>query len=176
MYRFGVIVVNMERQEFEIEAKRMRPVLLRLAERYMENADDAEDVIQEVLLKLWFLRERLDNYRSIDALAVVITKHLCINNMRKRKMETVALEKSMGMEGGEIPDMKLIEEEGMQEILQAIATLPDLQQSVLRMKHIEGFEVEEIARLLGSTAIAVRTNLLRARKKIYEQFRRKERR
>ena len=78
----------------------MRPALLRLAERYMESADDAEDVIQEVLLKLWFLRERLNNYRSIDALAVVITKHLCINNMRKRKMETVALEKSMGMEGG----------------------------------------------------------------------------
>ena len=176
LYRFGVIVVNMERQEFEIEAKRMRPALLRLAERYMESADDAEDVIQEVLLKLWFLRERLNNYRSIDALAVVITKHLCINNMRKRKMETVALEKSMGMEGGEIPDMKLIEEEGMQEILQAIATLPDLQQSVLRMKHIEGFEVEEIARLLGSTAIAVRTNLSRARKKICEQFKRKERR
>ena len=164
----------MERQEFEIEAKRMRPVLLRLAERYMENADDAEDVIQEVLLKLWFLRERLDNYRSIDALAVVVTKHLCINSMRKRRMETVILEESLGMEGGEIPDMKVIEEEGMQEILQA--TLPDLQQSVLRMKHIEGFEVEEIARLLGSTSVAVRTNLSRARKKIYEQFRRKERR
>jgi RNA polymerase sigma-70 factor (ECF subfamily) len=44
------------------------------------------------------------------------------------------------------------------------------------MKHIEGFEVEEIARLLGSTTIAVRTNLSRARKKICEQFKRKERR
>ena len=91
-------------------------------------------------------------------------------------METVILEESIGKEVGEIPDMKLIEEEGMQEILQAIATLPDLQQSVLRMKHIEGFEVEEIARLLGSTTIAVRTNLSRARKKICEQFKRKERR
>ena len=73
------MIVNMERQEFEIEAKRIRPALLRMAERYMESADDAEDVIQEVLLKLWFLRERLDNYRSIDALAVVITKHLCVS-------------------------------------------------------------------------------------------------
>lgn len=170
------MIVNMERQEFEIEAKRIRPALLRMAERYMESADDAEDVIQEVLLKLWFLRERLDNYRSIDALAVVITKHLCLNSLRNRKMETVALEESMGMEGGEIPDMKLIEEEGMREILQVIATLPDLQQSVLRMKHIEGFEVEEIAHLLGSTVVAVRTNLSRARKKVCEQFRRKERR
>ena len=76
----------MEQNKFEIEAKRMRPALLRLAMRYMENADDAEDVIQDVLLKLWFLRERLDEYRSLDALAVVITRHQCLNQMRGRKM------------------------------------------------------------------------------------------
>ena len=40
----------MERQQFEIEAKRMRPALLRLASRYMEDADEAEDLIQDVLL------------------------------------------------------------------------------------------------------------------------------
>lgn len=60
--------------------------------------------------------------------------------------------------------MKLVEEENMQEILEVIGTLPDLQQSILRMKHLEGFEVEEIARLTGSTPVAVRTNLSRARK------------
>ena len=38
------------------------------------------------------------------------------------------------------------------------------------MKHIEGFEVEEIARMTGSTPVAVRTNLSRARKKVREQF------
>ena len=44
------------------------------------------------------------------------------------------------------------------------------EQAILRMKHIDGFEVEEIARLTGSTVIAVRTNLSRARKKVREQF------
>ena len=58
----------------------------------------------------------------------------------------------------------------MKELLELIATLPDLQQAILRMKHIDGFEVEEIARLTGSTVIAVRTNLSRARKKVREQF------
>ena len=54
--------------------------------------------------------------------------------------------------------------------LEVIGTLPDLQQSILRMKHLEGFEVEEIARLTGSTPVAVRTNLSRARKRVKEQF------
>lgn len=166
----------MERQQFEIEAKRMRPALLRLASHYMEDTDEAEDVIQDVLLKLWFLREKLDRYRSVDALAMVITKHLCINQLRTRRMETVELQQDMQIAGSETTDQRLMEDEETCEVLRVISTLPNLQQAVLRMKHIEGFEVEEIARLTGSTPIAVRTNLSRARKKVREQFIGKEHR
>ena len=56
------------------------------------------------------------------------------------------------------------------QLMEMIARLPDLQQAVLRMKHVEGFEVEEIAQLTGTNPVAVRTNLSRARKKIREQF------
>lgn len=71
----------------------MRPALLRMAIRYLEDSDDAEDVVQDVLLKLWFLREKLDEYRSVDALAIVVTKHLCINRMRGARIEKVELDK-----------------------------------------------------------------------------------
>ena len=160
----------MEAKRFEIEAKRMRPALLRLAMHYTEDTDEAEDIIQDVLLKLWFLRERLDDYRSIDALAVVITKHLCINRKRSRHLDTVALEEGLDIGMEDSPERILIKEERMEELLALISTLPNLQQAILRMKHIEGFEVEEIARLTGSTPVAVRTNLSRARKKVREQF------
>ncbi len=161
---------EMEQKKFEIEAKRMRPALFRLAVRYLDDSDEAEDTVQDVLLKLWFLRERLDRYRSLDALGVVITKHLCFNRMRNKKVETVDLEQGAHISSGDNPERSLVEEEGMQEILAIIATLPDLQQAILRMKHIEGFEVEEIARLTDSTPVAVRTNLSRARKRVREQF------
>lgn len=148
----------------------MRPALLRMAIRYLENVDEAEDVVQDALLKLWFLRHRLEQYRSVDALAIVITKHLCINRLRGARVTTVELDQGISISGGENPEMKLVEEEKMNEILEVIATLPSLQQAILRMKHIEGFEVEEIARLTGSTPVAIRTNLSRARKKVKEQF------
>ena len=113
----------------------MRPALLRMAIRYLEDSDEAEDAVQDVLLKLWFLRDRLDQYRSVDALAIVITKHLCINRLRGIRIEKVDLEQGISIGGGENPEMKLVEEENMQEILEVIGTLPDLQQSILRMKH-----------------------------------------
>ena len=160
----------MEQHKFEIEAKRMRPSILRLAMHYTEDEDEAEDVVQEVLLKLWFLRERLEAYRSIDALAMVITRHLCLNRKRERHLEKVPLEEGRTIIGEDGPERMIIQEERMDEILNLIAELPDLQQSVLRMKHVEGFEVEEIARLTGSNPIAVRTNLSRARKKVREEF------
>ena len=118
----------------------MRPALLRMAIRYLENSDEAEDAVQDALLKLWFLRDRLDQYRSVDALAIVITKHLCINRLRGTRIEKVDLEQGISIGGGENPEMKLVE------------------------------EVEEIARLTGSTPVAVRTNLSRARKRVKEQF------
>ena len=148
----------------------MRPALLRMATHYTEDTDEAEDVVQETLLKLWFLRDRLSQYRNVDALAMVITKHLCINRKRGKHLVTVSLEEGLTIVDEQNPERRLMDEERMQELLELIATLPDLQQSILKMKHIEGMEVEEIARLTGSTPIAVRTNLSRARKKVREQF------
>ena len=152
----------------------MRPALLRMAIRYLENSDEAEDAVQDALLKLWFLRDRLDQYRSVDALAIVITKHLCIINCSFTLF--LALDKLVRTATGVLPVRRAISSTSkpsrcfMQEILEVIGTLPDLQQSILRMKHLEGFEVEEIARLTGSTPVAVRTNLSRARKRVKEQF------
>ena len=151
----------------------MRPALLRMATHYTEDTDEAEDVVQETLLKLWFLRDRLSQYRNVEALALVITKHLCINRKRGKHLVTVSLEEGLTIIGEQSPERRLMDEERMQELLELIATLPDLQQSILKMKHIEGFEVEEIARITGSTAIAVRTKLSRARKKVREQFMRR---
>ena len=95
----------------------MRPALLRLAMRYTEDTDEAEDVIQEVLLKLWFLRGRLDRYRSIDSLAAVITKHLCINRKRDNRLELVGLEEGMGILEEDTPEQELVREERMEELL-----------------------------------------------------------
>ncbi len=112
----------------------MRPQLLQLAIRYLNNGDDAEDVVQDTLLKLWFLRDRLDDYRSVDSLASVITRHLAISCIRGRRSGMVDIDELYDVKGDESTETKIIREESLKEIFDAISALPDLQQSILRMK------------------------------------------
>lgn len=61
----------MERDRFEEEARRVRPRLVSEARRLLGDPDDADDAVQDAMLKLWFYRERLDGYSSFDAPAIV---------------------------------------------------------------------------------------------------------
>jgi len=54
--------------------------------------------------------------------------------------------------------------------MRIIDQLPEIQQNILRMKHIDGFEIEEIVGITGSKPEAVRMNLSRARKKVRDVF------
>ena len=67
-------------------------------------------------------------------------------------------------------DSQLEQKDSVAHVMQIIDRLPDLQQSILRMKHIDGFEIDEIAEITGSRPESVRMNLSRARKKVKEMF------
>jgi RNA polymerase sigma-70 factor (ECF subfamily) len=160
----------MEREIFIRKVLPLRPQLVTCARRMMNSMDEAEDVAQEVLLKLWSMKAELPRYRSIAALSVQITKNLCINAL-KAKQRRDARE----ADGGEAvdassPDVLLEEKDEALRLSLIISRLPGLQQLVLRMKHLEGMEVDEIAACTGTSPEAVRMNLSRARKKVKELF------
>ena len=77
----------MDRKEFETLATRLRPRLIEMACRCLGNHDDADDVAQDTLLKLWSMKSRLDEYKSIDALAIVIGRHLCLDRLKRAKTQ-----------------------------------------------------------------------------------------
>lgn len=154
------------RERFESEASRLRPMLHRVALSITGSEDDADDVAQETLLKLWFLRERLHLYASVDALARVIARNLSLNVVRNRRV-VVAYDSA---QMPEVADAEYTEPDLPDDLMQAISALPDTENAVLRMKHIEGMEVDEIARLIQSTPGAVRTALSRARQRIRKLY------
>lgn len=148
----------------------LREQLLSYAKRLLDDPADAEDVVQDVYLKLWYLRDGLDQYRSIAALATQIAKNLCLNRLKERQREYEGLD-SLTMEcPAPTPDAQLEAKDSAAHLMRIIDRLPGLQQTILRMKHIDGFEIDEIASITGSAPEAIRVNLSRARKKVKELF------
>lgn len=155
----------MQHNEFEIFVQRSRESMIATARRYGVTHAEAEDIVQDALLRLYAMRHRLDEYRRVESLANVVVRNMTIDLLRKRnRYVEVALNADL------LSEEDVGSDERVKPLLRAMEQLPSKQQLVLRMKHIEELEVEEIASLLGMNIEAVYQNLSRARRAILKQF------
>ncbi len=159
----------MDIQIFKIKVVSLREKLHRIALRMLRDENDAQDTVQEVMLKLWVMREQLSVYRSIEALAVQINKNICINKIKARKPSLDSAFEHMEA-SVKMPDQQLEEADSVETVSKIIARLPEMQRLVIRLRDIEGYQLEEIAEIAGCEETAVRVNLSRARKKVREEF------
>jgi RNA polymerase sigma-70 factor (ECF subfamily) len=160
----------MELERFKITVLPLREKLLTVSLKLLEEEADAEDVVQDAFLKLWHIRERLDAYQSIEALAVTMTKNLALDKLKTQKTTEDEAVIHLQDTGTKTPAELLEQQDAVDCIRRLIEQLPSLQQTIIRMKDVEGYEIGEIAEITGTLPEAVRVNLSRARKKIREQF------
>lgn len=160
----------MEQERFKQLVGTLRSKLFAYAERLLGDTDEAEDVVQETLLKLWFMRDELDQYRSVEALAMQITKHLCLDRLKRSDRQNESLCDELPLSDGTTPYSRLEAKDNLQQVMRIIDHLPSLQQAILRMRHVEGLEIDEIANLTGSRPETVRVNLSRARQRVKSLF------
>lgn len=160
----------MELKEFKITVLPLRRKLLNYARKLTQEEEDAEDVVQEVLLKLWSKKEELEQYRSIEAFAMTLVHNLCIDQWRSKYNEIAPLHDSQVSASVCGPDRILEVKDEWQLMENIISVLPPLQRTIMRMKDIEGYETEEIAAITGCKGEAIRSNLSRARKKVKELY------
>lgn len=163
-------IYRMELETFKITVLPLREKMLNFSLKLTDDKADAEDVVQEAFLKLWYIRDKLDEYQCVEALVMQVTKNLSLDKLRTRKpvgpdIETISMDSGM-----KTPAEQLEQQEAVDQVRQLIARLPSLQQTIIRMKDVEGYELSEIAEITGTQIEAVRVNLSRARKKIREQF------
>ncbi len=140
------------------------------------NRFDAEDAVQDVLIKTW---ENINRFNMLSAKAWMIktTHNQCLDLLRKRKRNLnneVPIDESF--EGNfinpnetdlnTIVDNKIITEQ----IKLKIKTLPDNLKSVFILYEIQGFKYREISKALDIPLNSVKVNLMRARKKLQEEL------
>jgi RNA polymerase sigma factor (sigma-70 family) len=160
----------MSQERFKAEILPIRERLFHIAQRILVEEQEAEDAVQEVLLKLWHSLDSLNNYDSPAAFATTVTKNLCLDRLKVKNRQESLNDAYNERAGNDNPYLQL-ERKNTTEILQKIIeNLPPLQQAIIRMKDMEEYEVEEIAEITGTNVDAVRVNLSRARKKVREEY------
>ena len=163
----------MEIEVFKANVIPLRKKLLAYTTKLAGSQVEAEDIVQDVFLKLWTIRESLDQYDNVEALAMRITKNKTLDELKRSRSESLEnVELSGQLIRLETPDPATITEQKdmANHVKRLIEALPASQQSIIRMKDVEGYELEEIATITGTQIEAVRVNLSRARKKLREQL------
>ena len=163
----------MVQQEFENIAVDLRHRVIAVAGGYGLDADSVEDVAQDTMLKLWNIRERVENGKSAMALAVTIARHLAIDMLRGRR--TVDIDKVVVADSRfNEPDSLLESSDDARWITEQFDHLPTKEYAVLQLRQVEHRSAREIAAIVGVSEKSVPTMLARARRKLLEEMKRRE--
>lgn len=161
----------MDYKEFEIIAPRLRSLSMQTSRTMSITDEDADDIAQDVLLKIWTMRSDLKRFQSIEALTVVATRHVAIDMYRRRKKSfPITDDISSILVDNNTPLRHIISDETEKWIEEQTRALPDKEHTVLRLRQVEKREYSEIAQIMGIEETTARVILSRARKHLLQQF------
>ena len=147
--------------------------LYRLALRITMNAADAEDVVQETMMKVWNRRDQWDQIESIEAFCLTICRNLSLDKVRRMDNQAQTLDaaydpKDQGVASN--PEEQAIQSDRVRLVRQMISQLPEKQRSCMQLRDMEGKSYKDIATVLDITEEQVKVNIFRARQTIREKF------
>lgn len=162
-------VVRMTDHEFEQQAGRLWQKAFESSCRQGATADEAKDIAQDVMLRLWQMRSELERYRSLEAVSCQAARRLTINQHRRPTLVRFDQQEPCAIHAAD-PSLALEEDEDAQWLEHRLAELPPTQHAILHLRQVEHRSSAEIARLLGITETSVRTLLARARRTLLQEI------
>ena len=149
----------------------LKDKLFRLALRITFDRAEAEDVVQDTMIRVWNKREEWTQFGSIEAYCLTVAKNLAIDRSQKKEAQNVELTPEMEEES-EIsgPYDQLVNNERMSIIHRLINELPEKQRLIMQLRDIEGESYKEIAKILNLTEEQVKVYLFRARQKVKQRY------
>lgn len=163
----------MEKVSFRNDIIPLKDMLFRLALRITTSRADAEDIVQETLIRVWRRRDSWQNIDSIEAFCITICRNLALDKAREqaRHGENAAID-----EAHERPDTaaspmeRMLQREQMEAIRRIVDALPEKQKSCMQLRDFEGRAYKDIANALDMTEEQVKVNIFRARQAVKRQI------
>ena len=152
----------MQEISFRNDILPLKDKLFRLALRITLDRAEAEDVVQDTLIKVWNRRDEWAQFDSIEAYCLTIARNLAIDRSQKMEAQHIGLTpETQEMPDALTPDRQLEDSEKLKLVHQLVNELPEKQRTILQLRDIEGKSYKEIADLLQVTEEQVKVNLFR---------------
>lgn len=160
----------MNQSEFLKSVLPFKDKVFRLAKRLLVSTEEAEDATQELYFKLWKNREKIAEYKNVEAFAMTMTKNYCFDRLKSKQASNLTLVHSNYKEKDTALEKKVEHRDSVNQVHKLIEKLPEQQKLVIQLRDIEQYDFEEIGKMLDLKPTAVRVALSRARKTIRQEL------
>ena len=166
----------MKEISFRTDVLPLKDELFRLALRITLNRADAEDVVQETMLKVWNRRDSWAELESIEAYCLTICRNLALDKMKRAEHQNTSLEEGGGGDEhadysyASNPEEQAVQRDRVELVRKLMSQLPEKQRTCMQLRDMEGKPYKEIADVIGITEQQVKINIFRARQTLKLKF------
>ncbi len=144
--------------------------VFRLAKRLLVSQEEAEDATQEILLKLWNNKQKISEYKNVEAFSMTMTKNFCLDKLKSKHSQNLKIVHS-NYQDNNVSLQKQVElNDSVDWVSKIMEELPEQQKIILQLRDIEQYDFDEIAKMLDMNHTAIRVALSRARKTLREKL------
>ena len=158
---------------FQTDILPLKNELFRMALRITQNREEAEDVVQETMIKVWNRREQWSQLESIEAFCLTICRNLSLDKLRRMDNQAQSLGDDIDptdLSHSSNPEQITIQRDRSRMVRQLINELPERQRTCMQLRDIEGKSYRDIAQILDITEQQVKINIFRARQAVKERY------
>ena len=174
-------IERMKQKSFRTDVLPLKDELFGLAYRITLNRADAEDVVQETMLKVWNRREQWHEIESMEAFCLAICRNTALDRQKRMEQRNARLDDGSGAamaRAHEIadtsyasnPEEQAVQRDRMRMVRMLMRQLPEKQRTCMQLRDVEGKAYREIADVMGITEQQVKVNIFRARQTIKQKF------
>ncbi|MCH5308329.1 MAG: RNA polymerase sigma factor [Prevotella sp.] len=163
----------MKEISFRNDVLPLKNELFRLALRITLNRAEAEDIVQETMIKVWNRREKWEEIESMESFCLTICRNIAIDKTRKAANQNQSLDEVVETPDeshSSNPEAQIIQSDRVQSVRRLINTLPEKQRTAMQLRDFEGKSYKEIATIMAVSEEQVKVNIFRARQAIKKKI------
>lgn len=162
---------TMKEINFRNDILPLKDRLFRLALRIIPHRTEAEDIVQDTLIKVWSKRSQWPQLDNIEAFCYTVCRNLALDRAAKKEQQNIVLNENLSSAlDPSTPYENLARQEGLALVEQLINGLPEIQRTLIQLRDVEGKSYKEIAEILHLSEEQVKVKLFRARQRVKQDY------